>query len=173
MSQKREKFKEPADGSAPSEVGPGNTRSFTPARVNLLFLFKWGWFCPGSQTGLMDGSRLSDFSIERILSPQLGLGRTEPPQHHGRLADPGAPRGPPPLLLQVGLSFAEPCFQYFRRPDFSCACSTSGVHLHVQEAPGTQAAGPNSAEPGPAPSVAHLLSGTNFRVLARLWRRLH
>lgn len=96
----------------------------------------------------MDGSRLSDFSIERILSPQLGHSRAEPQQLHGRLAaDPGGPRAPPPppppLLRYRGLSFEEPCFQYFHHPDFSFY-STSGVHLHLssqQEAPG-QRTGP-------------------------------
>lgn len=89
----------------------------------------------------MDGSRLSDFSIERILSPQLGHSRAEPQQLHGRFgADTGGLRAPPPppLLQCCGLSFEEPCFQYFNHPDFSFY-STSGVNLHPssqQEAPG-------------------------------------
>lgn len=88
----------------------------------------------------MDGSRLSDFSIERILSPQLGHSRAEPQPLHGRVgADTGALRAPPPPPLQYcGMSYEEPCFQYFHHPDFSFY-STSGVHLHPssqQEAPG-------------------------------------
>lgn len=123
----------------------------------LPSLFKWDRFRPGSHSGLMDGTRLSDFSIERI----LGLGRTEPQQHHGP-ADPGPPRGPPPLLIQFGLGFAEPCFRYFYGPDLSCACSTSGLHLHVLEAPGTRLSQTGSGS----------VLGSNFSVLARVWRRL-
>ncbi|XP_003976689.2 homeobox protein goosecoid-2-like isoform X2 [Takifugu rubripes] len=113
----------------------------------------------------MDGSGPSDFSIERILSPQLGLGRTEPQQHRSLAADPGAFRGPPPLLLQFGLSFTEPGFQYFRRPDFSCACSASGVHLHLREAPEVPLADHHGYCPAGVPAQAQLRQRARVRTV--------
>lgn len=101
-------------------------------------LFKWAWVRPGPQTGPMDGSGLSDFSIERILGPQLGPSRAGPQNRARPAPDPRAP----PLLL---LSFPQPCFRFF-----SCACSSSGIHLHLHEAPGTRAGPDRTPESGSA-----------------------
>lgn len=101
-------------------------------------MLKWDRFHPGTQPGLMDASRLSDFSIERILSPQLGPSRAEPQRLHGRLGAELAALRAPPLLLYRRLSLEDPRFQYFHHPDFSFY-SISGLHPHLssrQEAPG-------------------------------------
>lgn len=107
--------------------------------------------------GVMDGSRVSDFSIERILSPQLG--QKQPvtvfsPELQGLPGvfglDSGS-LGPAPVpvpvpvgLLQYrGMSFGEafyPCAAGFHHADFTSVYSNSGVYLHFssQDSAGTQ-----------------------------------
>nr|XP_046246203.1 dharma [Scatophagus argus] len=113
----------------------------------------------------MDGSRVSDFSIERILSPQLGH---KPPVTDvspdgyiqglpgGFSLDSGSPRPPVPVPVPVpvplqvpgclqyrGLSFGEAFCPYgaaFHHVDFSSMYSKPGVHVHFssQESADTQ-----------------------------------
>lgn len=93
----------------------------------------------------MDGSRVSDFSIERILSPQLGH---KPPvmdfpadeYHSGSLRPPAAPVPVPvpvpvPACLQYqALGFGEVLYPYaapgFHRTDFTGFYPNSGVFVH-------------------------------------------
>ncbi|XP_041795874.1 dharma [Chelmon rostratus] len=99
----------------------------------------------------MDGSRVSDFSIERILSPQLGL---KPPVMRfspdgylpgvpdGFRLDSGSFRPPAPVPVPVpmpgclqhrGMSFGEALCPYgagFHHTDFSSVYSDSGVFVH-------------------------------------------
>ncbi|KAF3693383.1 Homeobox protein goosecoid isoform B [Channa argus] len=104
------------------------------------------WKLSGSWNRIMDGSRVSDFSIERILSPQLGHKpqvMEVPPDGYlqgipgGFSLDFGNLR--PPALVPVsgclqyrGMSFGEACYPYrtgFHRTDFSGLCPNSGVCL--------------------------------------------
>lgn len=106
---------------------------------------------PPGQLGIMDGSRVSDFSIERILSPQLGH---KPPAvafspqlqgHPGGLGlesgslglESGSLRPPAPVQIPVGLlpyrgmSFGQgfyPCTAGCHHADFARVYSNSGVY---------------------------------------------
>ncbi|GAA6231281.1 double homeobox protein 1-like [Lates japonicus] len=95
----------------------------------------------------MDGSRVSDFSIERILSPQLG--HKQPVMEFspdgylkgipgGFSLDSGNLRPPAPVpvsgcLQYRGMSFGEAFYPYpagFHRTDFSSVYPNSGVYVH-------------------------------------------
>lgn len=103
---------------------------------------------PTAQSGnltLMEGSRMSDFSIERILSPQLG--HRPPamhylPEHQGMPAVYGLdsrclhPPAPVPVgLLPYGvMSFADrfyPCSAGFHPAGFPGVYPNSGVCVHI------------------------------------------
>ncbi len=132
----------------------------------LLFLYKTGhWRTSRAQRPqeqlsetfwgysslIMDGSRVSDFSIERILSPELGH---KPPVMEfspdgylqglpgGFSLDYGNLRPPAPVAVPVpmpgclqyrGMSFGEAYYPYgagFHHTDFTNIYSNSGVYVH-------------------------------------------
>lgn len=97
-------------------------------------------------SSVMEGSRVSDFSIERILSPQLGH---KPPVTEaspdlylqgfpaGFSPDSGSFRPPtmsvPGCLQYRGMGFGEafyPCGAGFHPADFSRVYSNPGVYVH-------------------------------------------
>uniref|UniRef100_A0A8C4FA79 Dharma n=1 Tax=Dicentrarchus labrax TaxID=13489 RepID=A0A8C4FA79_DICLA len=98
---------------------------------------------------IMDGSRVSDFSIERILSPQLGH---RPPAREvlpgGFSLDSINLRAPAPVPAPVpapapgclqyrGMSFGEAFYPYgagFHHTDCSRLYSNSGVYVHFSNA---------------------------------------
>lgn len=103
----------------------------------------------------MDGSRVSDFSIERILSPQLGHKppATELPPDGclqgipgGFGLDSGQLRPPAPVPVPVpapgclqyqGMGFGEAFYPYgagFHRADFGGVYPNSGVYVHLDSA---------------------------------------
>ncbi|XP_023264975.1 homeobox protein goosecoid-like [Seriola lalandi dorsalis] len=97
----------------------------------------------------MDGSRVSDFSIERILSPQLGHKPPVmefPPEGYlqgipgGFSLDSGNLRPPAPVPVPVsvpgclqyqGMSFGDVFYAAgFHRTDLSSICPNPGVYVH-------------------------------------------
>lgn len=128
-----------------------------------MFLFKTGhWRTSTAQSHssssletypslIMDGSRVSDFSIERILSPQLGhkppLMELSPDGYlrgipGGFCLDSGSLRPPAPVPVPVpvpgclqyqGMSYGEAFYPYgagFHHSDFSSIYPNSGVFVH-------------------------------------------
>uniref|UniRef100_A0A8C2X314 Dharma n=1 Tax=Cyclopterus lumpus TaxID=8103 RepID=A0A8C2X314_CYCLU len=124
-----------------------------------LYLFKTGLRGPlGAQRSqqqlsghIMDGSRVSDFSIERILSPQLGHRPTGMDFSPGGYLqgiparfspNSGELRAPPPVpvpgcLQYRGMSFGDAFYPYragFHHTDLSSMYPNPGVYVHFSNA---------------------------------------
>lgn len=127
------------------KLDPGGLSELRGHRSSFPATF-WGY-----SRLIMDGSRVSDFSIERILSPQLGH---KPPVMEfspdgylqglpgGFSLDSGNLRPPAPVPVPVpmpgclqyrGMSFGEAFYPYgpgFHHTDFTSIYSNSGVYVH-------------------------------------------